>query len=141
MVDRATVESRAARVERLLERLSRIEAAGRDAFLSDEAVQLEGERALQVSIQACIDSGAHLVAAWGLGAPEDYGDVFERLARNGGLARELADTLRQAAGQRNLLVHLYLDIDSELVWESIEQADALREFMCWAVARAREDQG
>lgn len=139
MVDRPTVEARAARVERLLERLSRLEAAGRDAFLSDEAVQLEGERALQVSIQACIDSGAHLVSALGLGAPEDYGDVFERLARSGGLPRELTDTLKEAAGQRNLLVHLYLDIDPELVWESIEQADALREFMSWALERARED--
>lgn len=140
MVDRATIEARAARVERLLERLSHIEAAGREAFLADERVQLEAERGLQVSIQACIDSGAHLVAGLGLGAPEDYGDVFERLARAGGLPRELADRLKEAARQRNLLVHLYLDIDPELVWKSLEEAGVLRDFMSWAVDEAREDQ-
>lgn len=136
MVDRTTVEARAARLERDLEALARVERSGREAFVSDDVLRLQGERALQLAIQACIDVGAHLVAAWGLGPAEDYGDVFERLARGGGLERSLADRLKRAAGQRNLLVHAYLDLRPELVWEGIEAADDLREFMSWATGRA-----
>lgn len=118
--------------------LGRAREAGRERFLAERSLQREVERALQVSIQACIDVAVHLVAAWGLGPPEDYADTFERLARGAGLDRGLADRMKAAVAQRNLLVHLYLAIDHARIWEKLDEAADLSEFAAWALGRATE---
>lgn len=117
--------------------LDRALAGGRERYLADRSLQREVERSLQLSIQACIDVGAHVVAAHGLGAPADYAGVFELLARRAQLDRDLADRLMLATKQRNLLVHGYLNIDQRLVWESLGEADDLRAFAAWALELAR----
>lgn len=137
MVDRASVEQRLARIDQELDVLPRARGAGRERYLLDRSLQREVERALQVSIQACIDVGAHIVAAGGLGAPSDYAGVFQLLARGAGLDRDLADHLKRAARLRNLLVHAYLEIDQDLIWESLDDAEHLRAFAAWALALAR----
>ena len=115
--------------------LERVEGAGREAFLSDDALQHQAERALQLAIQVCIDVGAHLVVALGLGAPEDYRDVFERLTR-AGLDRTLAERMKDAVGQRNLLVHAYADIAPKRIWAKLGESDDLRSFARWALEQA-----
>ncbi len=136
LVDRAAVEARVERVEEELEALDDTRSAGRRAYMADGVRQRAAERSLQVSIQACIDIGAHLVAAGGLGAPSDQADVFELLAQRAGLERSLAAKMKEAAGQRNLLVHAYLAIDPERVWLKLEELEDLRAFARWALARA-----
>lgn len=138
MVDREAMEERLARLDYELGVIDGIVADGRDPYLADTSRQHVGERALQVSIQICIDVGAHFVAALGLGAPGDYADVFERLSRGADLDRQLAEALKDAAKQRNILVHLYLDVDSQKVWEGLENVSMLRDFARWAYERARE---
>ena len=61
-------------------------------------------------------------------APSDYADVFSSLADGGFLERDLARSLGEAAGQRNLLVHDYLDIDDRRVFASLSRLDDLRAF-------------
>ena len=95
------------------------------------------ERALEVSIQACIDVGAHLVAVWGLGAPEDYADVFERLSRDDELDRGLAERMKEATRQRNMLVRVYLEIDQTKIWDKLREVDDLRAFARWALDQAQ----
>ena len=136
MVDRAAVEDRLARIEEELAFLEDVREGERDRYLSDRSLQRQAERALEVSIQACIDVGAHLAAAWGLPPPEDHRDVFERLAAGASLDRDLAERMKRAAAQRNLLVHLYLRIDHERIWEKLGELEDLRAFARWALARA-----
>jgi len=132
LVDRPRAEERLARLARELALLDDARQIGRDAYLADEALQQRVERALQVAIQACIDIATHFVASWGLGAPEGYADVFERLRLSGELDGELAEALMGAVGQRNLLVHAYLDIDHRIIWEKLSEVDGLRAFGVWA---------
>jgi uncharacterized protein YutE (UPF0331/DUF86 family) len=117
--------------------IERVTGAGRDRFLADDGLQHQAERALQLAIQICIDIGAHLVAARGLRAPDDYRDVFDRLSREDTLDGALAERLKDAVGQRNLLVHGYLDLDPELIWEKLGEVEDLRAFARWALATAR----
>jgi uncharacterized protein YutE (UPF0331/DUF86 family) len=135
LVDRAVREQRFARLDEELEVFARAREAGRDRFLTERSLQREVERALEVSIQACIDVAVHLVAALGLGPPEDYADAFERLARGAALDRRLADRMRAAVAQRSLLVHVYLSIDHERIWEKLDEASDLSEFARWAFER------
>jgi uncharacterized protein YutE (UPF0331/DUF86 family) len=137
LVDRAAVEARLARLDRELSMIEQVRRAGRDRFLADDGLQHQAERALQLAIQICIDVGAHLVAARGLRAPDEYRDVFERLSRDDTLDTPLADRLKDAVGQRNLLVHAYVDLDPALIWEKLGDVDDLRAFAGWALATAR----
>lgn len=134
MVDRRSLEGRLALIDRELEVVGRARAAGLNAYLADRSLQREVERALQLSIQACIDTGAHIVAAHGLGTPADYGDVFELLATRAELDRELADHLKLAAGQRNLLVHGYMEVDQRRLFAALDGEADLRAFAQWAMA-------
>jgi uncharacterized protein YutE (UPF0331/DUF86 family) len=116
--------------------IEQVRRAGRDRFLADDGLQHQAERALQLAIQICIDVGAHLVAARGLRAPDEYRDVFERLSRDDTLDTALADRLKDAVGQRILLVHGYVDLDPALIWEKHGEMEDLREFGGWALAAA-----
>jgi uncharacterized protein YutE (UPF0331/DUF86 family) len=136
LVDRASVEVRLARLDRELSMIEQVRAAGRDRFLADDGLQHQAERALQLAIQICIDVGAHLVAARGLRAPDEYRDVFERLSREDTLDAALAERFKDAVGQRNLLVHGYVDVDAALIWEKLAEVEDLRAFARWALGAA-----
>jgi uncharacterized protein YutE (UPF0331/DUF86 family) len=136
LVDRAAVEARLARLDRELAMIEQVRNAGRDRFLTNDGLQHQAERALQLAIQICIDVGAHLVAARGLRAPDEYRDVFERLSREDTLDAALAERLKDAVGQRNLLVHGYVDLDAALIWEKLGEVEDLRAFARWALSTA-----
>jgi uncharacterized protein YutE (UPF0331/DUF86 family) len=125
------------RLDRELSMIERVTGAGRGRFLGDDGLQHQAERALQLAIQICIDIGAHLVAARGRRAADDYRDVFERLSREDTLDGALAERLKDAVGLRNLLVNGHLDLDPDLIWEKLGQVEDLRAFARWALATAR----
>jgi hypothetical protein len=60
-----------------------------------------------------------LIAEAGLEAPDTYRDAFAILTRHGVLDDELGKRLQSWAGMRNVLAHLYLDIDHGITWDAI----------------------
>jgi uncharacterized protein YutE (UPF0331/DUF86 family) len=70
-----------------------------------------GRYLVQISAQLCIDLAGHVVSSSGWRAPEDYRDTFTVLEEHGVLEPPLAERLRDLAGLRNRLVHLYEDVD------------------------------
>ena len=137
MVDADSVFAKLARLDSLLSVLEDARARGKAAATSDVHLQLEVERALQVSIQICIDIGAHLVSELGLKPAEDYQGVFASLSAHGMIDADLADRLGDAAGLRNLLVHDYGDIDHARLWDTLGELDDLRAFASAAERLAR----
>lgn len=73
------------------------------------------EHTLQLAIQAALDVGSHIVSDDRLGEPETGRDVFRLLARAGVLTGPLAERLERMAGFRNVVVHLYQDVDLDIV--------------------------
>lgn len=128
MVDAERIGTRLDRLEWLVERLEEVRAGGEQAYMADERVRAMTERWLQLAIQACIDIGAQLVSELSVDPPSDYAGVFRALATAGHIEPDLADRLARAAGQRNILVHMYLDIDDAEVFASLGRLDDLREF-------------
>lgn len=120
--------ARLAQLDGLLDELDQVAAGGEAAYLADRRLRLMAERALQLAIQICIDVGAHLVSELAARPPTDYAGIFTSLADAGALDRELAGRLASAARQRNLLIHLYREIDDRKVFASLEHLDDLREF-------------
>jgi uncharacterized protein YutE (UPF0331/DUF86 family) len=78
------------------------------------------EHTLQLAIQAALDVGSHLVSDQRLGEPETSRDVFRLLARAGILPAELAVRLERMAGFRNVVVHVYQEVDLRIVRDVVE---------------------
>jgi uncharacterized protein YutE (UPF0331/DUF86 family) len=86
------------------------------------------EHRLTVAAQAVADVAAHIVVSEGYGAPDDYRSAVLLLGQRGVVSRELAERLADAVGLRNVLVHMYLEVDPKLVVQGIERADDFRAF-------------
>lgn len=128
MVDAERAEARIERLEELIERLDAVRSRGEPAYLADSEQQAMTERWLQLAIQVCIDLGTQIASEHSAPPPSDYADVFTVLGTAKVLPDELAQRLGQAARQRNLLVHLYMEIDSRAVFASLDRLDDLRQF-------------
>lgn len=128
LVDASRVEARIQRLEELIERLDEVRRAGEDAYLADEQQRAATERWLQVAVQICFDLGTQLVTEQSARPPSDYADVFTILGDKQVVPSDLAERLSDAAKQRNLIVHLYLEIDDRAVFASLAHLDDLREF-------------
>jgi uncharacterized protein YutE (UPF0331/DUF86 family) len=72
--------------------------------------------AMLVSIQAAIDIATNLIAKEGLGKPMTYRETFEILGHAGLIQEELAEELSDLAGFRNVLVHIYWQLDLDQVY-------------------------
>ncbi len=73
------------------------------------------EHTLQLSIQAALDVASHIVSDERLGEPRTNRELFDLLERYAWVAPELARTLRNMVGFRNVLVHGYDAVDLAIV--------------------------
>jgi len=87
------------------------------------------EREFERAIQDCIDIGARIIATEGFEAADTYGEIFKILENNGVIDYELCDGMRELAGFRNVLVHIYRQIDHEEVLRHLKESlPAIRKF-------------
>lgn len=85
--------------------------------------------AMLVSIQAAIDVSSHLISQNGLGRPSTYRESFDILARACLIPEELASDLSDLAGFRNVLVHIYWDLNLEEIYGILQNdLETLRSF-------------
>ncbi len=80
------------------------------------------ERLLQLIVDQAVEINSHLLVELGLPAPVDYKTSFINLVRIKVLKPDLAESICESAGLRNLLVHEYADVDAKRVFETIPQA-------------------
>lgn len=84
---------------------------------------------VQTAVEAVINIAEHIVAGLKLGKPEYAKELFPILAKEGIISNELAEKLSQAVGLRNVLVHLYLEVNLEILAEAATtDLNDLREF-------------
>lgn len=129
MVDRDILRSRLEHAEEGLRRLAVIRSRGKDAFLASWENRDIATRNLQTVIQAILDIGNHLVTDAGLGAPERYVDILEKMVGAGMISASLAGRLVPVFGMRNVLVHEYVRLDVERIWAALEDPSALLDFI------------
>ena len=119
MVDSDKVEGLIRHLREYTGYLHEIVQQDQAAFVSDPRSIGSARYYLQVSIETCINIANHLIATKRLRAPRDYRDSFTVLNEADILPPELTQTMRELAGLRNLLVHVYWDVDNEMVYEGI----------------------
>lgn len=97
-----------------------LQPASRDEFVGNGFLSSAGERQLQVAIQAAIDIGQYILSEKGMAAARDYADVFIHLADAGVLPPTFAARMAEMARFRNVLVHLYAEVDLDRVYSYIQ---------------------
>ena len=117
---RPSTRRRIDRVLKALERIDKLVAMGLDELLENELEPLL-EREVEVVIQGLLDIGEFIISYKGFEPPSKYSDVGRILAKHNVLDKESAETLVRLAKLRNIIVHLYADIDYELLFEHASQ--------------------
>lgn len=87
-----------------------------DAERRSDPLWLRGVKyAFVTAIEAVVDVAQHICATQGWGPPGDNGDAVRLLGAHGAISPASADSMRQAVGFRNVLVHEYVDVDDSVV--------------------------
>lgn len=133
MVDLDRVQHRLERLGTYRRELRDLCALPAQQYLRDHVYA--GRYLVQVAAQTCIDIANHVIASEGWRSPRDFGDTFTVLRENGVLDDGLTGRMRGLAGLRNRLVHVYDDIDDELVHRLLSAG--LPDLDAFAVAIAR----
>jgi len=104
-----------------LRRLRELGELSEQDFLGDFRNTESAKYLLIVAAEAAIDVCNHIVARRGGQAPQDYADCFGILAGLKVIAPDLAERLKRMARFRNLIVHLYWEVDDRRVYQVIQQ--------------------
>jgi uncharacterized protein YutE (UPF0331/DUF86 family) len=129
-LDRAVLAERTAAIERHLRRVADRLPEEPDelqpATDASDAVVLH----LWQATQSVIDLALALCLEFDLGTPASYADAFRRLAAAGYVADDLAGRLSLAAGFRNVVAHMYDELDVRRVHEAATRGPGdLRAFL------------
>lgn len=89
-------------------------------FAKEHILHGSAERDFQVAIQAALDIGAYLLAEAGVPSPAEYHLVFREMGRVEILPQAFAEKLVGMAKFRNVLVHLYLEVDLHKVYSYLQ---------------------
>ena len=75
---------------------------------------------LQIAIQHVIDISNHIFAGQNLASPADFKETLLELGRNKVIPISFAEKISGMAGLRNIIVHRYLGVDPEKVFNLIQ---------------------
>ncbi len=115
-IDLAIISDRLQRLDSYLATLARLADLPHDDLIDDSIPLGSTERYLHLAIECCLDIANHLVAGLQLREPENYADVFAVLTEANILPDHFLPMAQQMARFRNRLVHVYWDIDAEVIY-------------------------
>lgn len=113
--DPEVVHARLREIRSLLDDLESVGAVTAQRLSEERLTRHAVERIITQVVELAVSINGHLAAAFLEEAPVQYQASFAAAARVGALSEELANRLAPSAGQRNILVHRYLEIDPRAV--------------------------
>lgn len=134
MVDRDVLSARLNALEGYSKELRAFRKIPEARYVEEPALHHLAERYLHLASEAVLDITHHVISDQGLRQAENYRDAMRVLAEEGLIGQELAERLEEWMGFRNVLVHLYLDIDHARTWAFIQ--DDLEDLDRFAAAMA-----
>ncbi len=122
MIDPLLVTRKINLIAKDLTALARYGQMTREQYLADAVNEAAAERYLERMIGRMIDINYHIVTELGDPPPKDYYESFTEMAKRNVLPFEFAQSIAQAAGLRNRIVHEYDEIDAGKVHQAIQDA-------------------
>lgn len=121
-LDRDRLRSLLGVISESVRQLDELGRLSEEHFLADFKNTESAKYLLIKATEAAIDTCNHLVARMGGRAPRDYADCFAVLEELDVLPAELTSRLRQMARFRNLLVHMYQEVDDRRVYRILRES-------------------
>jgi uncharacterized protein YutE (UPF0331/DUF86 family)/predicted nucleotidyltransferase len=97
----------------------KLEEMGLEMYQGDKRTQALSEHYLRIATEALLDLGRHVIVKTGLGVPQEYREVGKILREKRVVPTDLGKQIEAMAGMRNILVHLYWDLDYNLLYKTI----------------------
>ena len=83
----------------------------------DKVINRYVERTLHLAIESSLDIANHIIADERFREPKSNRDIFEVLFENKLISKEKATNLQKMAQFRNILVHDYLKVKPEIIFD------------------------
>ena len=132
MVDKTLILRKLAELEEYLGQVKEYAGITVERYSKDWKAQRIVERSLQMMIETCADVAGHIISDKGFRVPATYADAFRVLYENGILNRDLLETMEKMAKFRNIIVHHYDKVDTEIVIGILKKD--LKDFSAYKVA-------
>ena len=115
MVDKTLILRKLAELEEYLAQVKEYRDIRLEQYLKDWKVQRIVERTLQMMLEICADIAGHIISDRGYRIPTSYVDTFRVLYEKDIFDKELFETMQRMVKFRNIVVHHYNKVDSEIV--------------------------
>jgi uncharacterized protein YutE (UPF0331/DUF86 family) len=122
VVNKEIVRKRLNKLDEYLDILNQIKQYSFEAFIANPEHYGSAERFLHLAIEAVNDIGNHIVADDALGTVNWYSDIPVILEENEVITIELKDLWIRMIGFRNTLVHEYIEIDRQIVYDVLQNS-------------------
>lgn len=144
MIDRESIVARLAKLRENIHNLKELQSYSFEEFSGNFMIYNAAEHILQTSIECILDIGNHIISGLGLKRPESYSGTVAILGQEGIIPRDFCQKLEGMAGFRNILVHEYLTVDLQIVYEVLQSRlsdfQTFAEYICAFLRRNREMQ-
>jgi uncharacterized protein YutE (UPF0331/DUF86 family) len=121
LVKKELVSVRLEKLRLYLKTLKAIQKHDLETFKNDVFIHATAERYLHLSIECLLDIGNHIISDRGFRKPETYTEIFQILAEEQVISSKLLKDLEGMAAFRNILVHDYLRLDLDKVYQIIQK--------------------
>lgn len=115
MVDKNLILRKISALDEYLKQINEYTDISLKVYASDWKSQRIVERTLQMMIETCMDISGHIISDEKFRIPETYADMFRILVENKILNKSQLAAFDKMAKFRNIIVHNYEKIDSEIV--------------------------
>ena len=115
MVDETFILRKLSELDEYYKQIKEYENITAAEYSGDWKIQRIVERTLQMMIETCVDIAGHIIADTGYRIPTSYSDSFKVLQEEKILSDKLFSALEKMAKFRNIVVHHYDKVDTEIV--------------------------
>jgi len=117
MVDKDIVLAKSSAVKKHIKRIKDLPFKDFQEFQNNSDYQDILLFNIQLAVQNCIDIAAHMISDENMGIPGSTNEMFYLLEENGYLTRDITEKMVKAVGFRNLIVHEYVNLKLERVYD------------------------
>ena len=121
MIDPQAVQALLQSLSEYTEDLRTYQQLSYDEVAADRNYQSMIRYAMQTAIQCVIDIANHLLIGGDLEQPSDSRSAILGLGRHGVLPQDFAQELTGMSGLRNVIVHRYMTVDDELIYQFLQK--------------------
>jgi uncharacterized protein YutE (UPF0331/DUF86 family) len=121
LINKQFINERLLLIHSFLKELQELATLDKNSFLSQKRNVAAAESFLRRTLEAIFDIGRHILAKTDhIDLSIDYKSIARGLIEIGTVDKKLGETLKQMAGYRNRLVHMYNIISDEELYQVIQ---------------------